>query len=136
PLLRPRGSRREPALPRRRPALRDLVRHLRPVPAGMRRAGLLLLLALVLPAAAGADPPQSGIVHAPRPPGASPAKWGAELYAGNCSSCHGSGGEGIADRGPTLKGAGALAADFYLTTGYMPLHSPHDQPHRGTQLLS
>ena len=102
----------------------------------MRRAGLVLLLALMLPAAAGADPPQSGIVHAPRPPGASPAQWGAELYAGNCSSCHGSGGEGIANRGPTLKGVGARAADFYLTTGYMPLHSPHDQPHRGTQLLS
>jgi ubiquinol-cytochrome c reductase cytochrome c subunit len=102
----------------------------------MKRLGLLLLLALVLPAVASADPPQSGIVHAPRPPGASLAKWGASLYAGNCSSCHGPNGEGIRDRGPSLKGVGARAADFYLGTGYMPLHSPTDQPHRGTQLLS
>ena len=34
--------------------------------------------------------------------------------------------------GPPLRGVGALAADFYLTTGYMPLQNPHDQP-RHTQ---
>jgi ubiquinol-cytochrome c reductase cytochrome c subunit len=102
----------------------------------MKRLGLLLLLALALPAAASADPPQPGIVHAPRPPGASLKTWGASLYAGNCSSCHGSNGVGVKDRGPSLRGVGALAADFYLATGYMPLHSPTDQPHRSTQLLS
>jgi len=102
----------------------------------MKRLGLLLLLALVLPAVASADPPQPGIVHAPRPPGASLKDWGAELFAGNCSSCHGPNGEGLKDRGPSLEGVGALAADFYLETGYMPLHEPTDQPHRGTQLLS
>jgi ubiquinol-cytochrome c reductase cytochrome c subunit len=102
----------------------------------MKRAGLVLLLALVLPAVAGADPPQPGIVHAPRPPGASLAKWGAGLYAGNCSSCHGPNGVGVKNRGPSLRGVGARAADFYLGTGYMPLHSPTDQPERGTQLLS
>ena len=102
----------------------------------MRRAGLLLLLALAAPAAATADPPQQGIVHAPRPPGASVKTWGAELYAGNCSTCHGSNGDGIRDKGPPLKGVGAQAADFYLTTGYMPLHSSTDQPKRSTQLLS
>ena len=102
----------------------------------MKRLGLLLLLALVLPAVASADPPQPGIVHAPRPPGASRKTWGASLYAGNCSTCHGPNGIGIKDRGPSLRGVGARAADFYLETGYMPLHSPKEQPHRSTQLLS
>jgi ubiquinol-cytochrome c reductase cytochrome c subunit len=29
-----------------------------------------------------------------------------------------------------LRGVGAAAADFYLTTGYMPLEDAEDQPHR------
>lgn len=102
----------------------------------MKRAGLLLVLALVLPAVASADPPQPGIVHSPRPPGASLKAWGAALYAGNCSACHGSNAVGVKDRGPSLRGVGARAADFYLRTGYMPLHSPGEQPHRSTQLLA
>jgi ubiquinol-cytochrome c reductase cytochrome c subunit len=32
--------------------------------------------------------------------------------------------------GPSLHGVGALAADFYLTTGYMPLDHVGDQPRR------
>jgi ubiquinol-cytochrome c reductase cytochrome c subunit len=67
---------------------------------------------------------------------------GAELYAENCSSCHGIGGAGIdapssvhgvgdvAGFGPSLRGVGALAADFYLRTGYMPLRNPSVQPRR------
>ena len=56
----------------------------------------------------------------------------------NCASCHGIAGSGISaprpgaggilGEGPPLRGVGALAADFYLRTGYMPLSSPHDQP--------
>jgi ubiquinol-cytochrome c reductase cytochrome c subunit len=67
---------------------------------------------------------------------------GGELYAENCQSCHGIGGEGIAAPtgvhgvgnvdgfGPSLRGVGALAADFYLRTGYMPLRNPSVQPRR------
>jgi ubiquinol-cytochrome c reductase cytochrome c subunit len=55
---------------------------------------------------------------------------GADLYGANCIECHGPQGEGIHDRGPSLRGVGARAADFYLRTGYMPLGNPHDQPHR------
>jgi ubiquinol-cytochrome c reductase cytochrome c subunit len=62
-------------------------------------------------------------------PGAAAAQSGKELFAENCLTCHGSAGEGTS-RGPRLRGVGAIAADFYLRTGYMPLPSPSDQPTR------
>ncbi|HEY6522263.1 MAG TPA: c-type cytochrome [Solirubrobacteraceae bacterium] len=71
---------------------------------------------------------------------------GAQLYAGNCASCHGIAGSGISSprpgaggilgEGPPLRGVGALAADFYLRTGYMPLSDPHDQPGNDRVLFS
>ncbi len=82
--------------------------------------------------------PQSGIVRPTAEPATPSVALGAQLYAGNCASCHGIAGSGIASprpgagdilgEGPPLRGVGALAADFYLRTGYMPLSSPHDQP--------
>jgi ubiquinol-cytochrome c reductase cytochrome c subunit len=65
-----------------------------------------------------------------------PLQLGEQLYAGNCLRCHGIGGRGntadvpSGEVGPPLRGAGALAADFYLRTGYMPLEDAHDQPIR------
>jgi ubiquinol-cytochrome c reductase cytochrome c subunit len=73
-------------------------------------------LAFVVPAAAG-----------PR---------GAGLFASNCSTCHGATGGGRPGRGPTLHGVGALGADFYVRTGYMPLQSPHVQPERSRVLFT
>jgi ubiquinol-cytochrome c reductase cytochrome c subunit len=55
---------------------------------------------------------------------------GAGLYAKNCLECHGVDGHGVPDHGPSLRGVGALAADFYLRTGYMPLSSPSELPRR------
>jgi ubiquinol-cytochrome c reductase cytochrome c subunit len=55
---------------------------------------------------------------------------GAGLFAANCSRCHGPNGRGTEHDGPSLRGVGGQAADFYLRTGYMPLRSPHDQPSR------
>jgi ubiquinol-cytochrome c reductase cytochrome c subunit len=55
---------------------------------------------------------------------------GKSLFDAGCSRCHGSLGEGIPNEGPSLRQAGALAADFYLRTGYMPLADPHVQPAR------
>jgi ubiquinol-cytochrome c reductase cytochrome c subunit len=101
------------------------------VQAGVRRAALLVALAALLPAAARADPPQQGIVHVP----GSPKDLGRQLYAGNCIMCHGPNGIGTHD-GPPLRGVGARAADFYLRTGYMPLHSPDTQPRRTRVLFS
>jgi ubiquinol-cytochrome c reductase cytochrome c subunit len=48
---------------------------------------------------------------------------GRGLYTANCASCHGPQGEGGA-AGPSLVGAGAASADFYLRTGRMPLSAP------------
>jgi ubiquinol-cytochrome c reductase cytochrome c subunit len=84
---------------------------------------------LALPAAAGAQPGLN-------------VKAGKGLYAAHCLSCHGVDGSGVTATshprgvldlrglGPPLRGVGAQAADFYLTTGYMPLANPHDQPRR------
>jgi ubiquinol-cytochrome c reductase cytochrome c subunit len=95
----------------------------------VRRALALVVVAVALPAAAGAQP-GVGIK----------AKAGKGLYAAYCLSCHGVDGGGVTSRshprgvldlrglGPPLRGVGARAADFYLTTGYMPLADPHDQP--------
>lgn len=95
----------------------------------MRRALATALVALAWPTVAGAQPGVGAKV-----------KSGESLYATYCLSCHGVAGEGISSPshptgaldlkglGPPLAGVGALAADFYLSTGYMPLEDPHDQP--------
>jgi ubiquinol-cytochrome c reductase cytochrome c subunit len=105
----------------------------------VRRLAAFALLSLAVVPAASAQP-RSGVVTNPGP--SASAGTGAELYAGNCSMCHGAQGEGIyvlrpgqstggqTGAGPSLRGVGALAADFYLRTGYMPLSSPWKQPRR------
>jgi quinol---cytochrome-c reductase cytochrome c subunit len=76
---------------------------------------------------------------------AAPAAWagdvtrGEHLYGRYCLTCHGANGAGTnhGDRqGPPLLGVGALAADFYLRTGYMPLHEAGVQPRRSRVLFS
>jgi ubiquinol-cytochrome c reductase cytochrome c subunit len=107
------------------------------------RIGLsLALAALVLPAPAAAAP--------------SPAvQFGKRLYGQYCVACHGANGSGITKSsrnrvgggpsrsqtqepglGPPLRGVGALAPDFYLRTGYMPLQRVGLQPRRSRVLLS
>ena len=80
---------------------------------------LLLVLALVLPAAAGAQPPTPF----------TQSRQGEALYNANCLRCHGDAGRGTSN-GPSLRNAGRLAADFYLRTGYMPIAEPGEQPDR------
>lgn len=55
---------------------------------------------------------------------------GSALYTQSCSSCHATDLQGISGRGPTLRGAGTAAVDFYLSTGRMPLSRPGIEPER------
>jgi ubiquinol-cytochrome c reductase cytochrome c subunit len=55
---------------------------------------------------------------------------GRELYLTGCQSCHGVEARGIPGTAPTLHGVGAASADFYLSTGRMPLDDPKSQPDR------
>jgi ubiquinol-cytochrome c reductase cytochrome c subunit len=89
---------------------------------------LLLILVLLIAAPAQAAEPPAGVV--------ANVTQGKSLYAANCSRCHGSRGHGLHDQGPSLKDVGALAADFYVRTGYMPLDDPHAQPWRTRVLFS
>lgn len=83
------------------------------------------------------------------------AAYGDHVYGEYCLSCHGSNAAGRYDEpssasgagpgraqgqqggiGPSLQGVGALAADFYLRTGYMPLRRIGLQPRRQRVTLS
>jgi len=61
---------------------------------------------------------------------ASDAALGRQLFVNGCATCHGMSANGVAGRGPSLIGVGAQAADFYLSTGRMPLAAPGMQPTR------
>jgi ubiquinol-cytochrome c reductase cytochrome c subunit len=94
--------------------------------------------ALALAAVAVAQPP-NGVERPENEGSLRPLELGAQLFAANCASCHGSGGKGVISppqhgaggirgQGPPLSDSGALAADFYLRTGYMPLGNASHQP--------
>lgn len=113
----------------------------------MRRSlvigSLLAALALLLSGSAGASnigkgTPKSGL-----------AAYGYHLYGEFCLGCHGGNAAGRQNEphyatgagplrmqeqqggiAPSLHGVGALAADFYLETGYMPLPHIGEQPRR------
>jgi ubiquinol-cytochrome c reductase cytochrome c subunit len=67
--------------------------------------------------------------------GSAAADDGKQLFGRYCAKCHGPDARGLATLGPSLHGVGALAADFYLRTGYMPLNEPGIQPRRSRLLL-
>jgi ubiquinol-cytochrome c reductase cytochrome c subunit len=112
----------------------------------VRAAAAVLAGLAVLAAAAGA---------AAAAPTDSLVRQGKGLFGEYCVACHGANGEGIrhsddtrigggaqrvqeqqAGYGPSLHGVGALAADFYLRTGYMPLRKVGIQPRRTRVLFS
>jgi ubiquinol-cytochrome c reductase cytochrome c subunit len=116
------------------------------------RAVLTFALAavfLLAPTGAGAGTSPKGTPKDPL------AAYGDHLYGQYCLSCHGPNAGGRYDEpssatgagpgraqaqqggiGPSLHGVGALAADFYLRTGYMPLRRVGLQPRRGRLVLS
>jgi quinol---cytochrome-c reductase cytochrome c subunit len=64
------------------------------------------------------------------------AQRGRDLYAQSCAGCHGEDLRGRAGQGPALRGVGAAAVDFYLSTGRMPLADPTDEPVRADPVYS
>jgi ubiquinol-cytochrome c reductase cytochrome c subunit len=54
---------------------------------------------------------------------------GATLFAENCSTCHGLNAEGGA-LAPNLRGVGAATVDLWVSSGWMPLAVPTDEPIR------
>ena len=87
---------------------------------------LWLVAALV---AAGALVQLGTAGHAATPRPAQAAGRGQTLYQQSCASCHGQQGQGT-QRGPTLVGVGAASADFYLSTGRMPITDDQRNPGR------
>ena len=115
----------------------------------MRFARLATVMALAvtlgIAGSAVAQPP-IGIVRPTSEPAQPSVHLGAELYAGNCATCHGIAGAGLEHprvgaggllgEGPPLRGIGPMFADFYLRMGLMPLGSPHEEPEQSRVLLS
>ncbi len=103
----------------------------------------LALSALLVLAALGPGGAALGALHRD----STEATAGKHLYGQYCLSCHGESGAGVPQPtsigagplraqtvqqavGPSLRGVGALAADFYVRTGYMPLQRVGTQPRR------
>jgi ubiquinol-cytochrome c reductase cytochrome c subunit len=103
----------------------------------------LAAAALVAAGAAGAGTPKDPL-----------AAYGSHLYGEYCLGCHGPNAAGRVNQpsgstgagpgrepgqqagiAPSLQGVGALAADFYLRTGYMPLRHVGLEPRRQRVLL-
>ena len=99
-----------------------------PPAARARRLRPLWLVAAFVAAGALVQPGVAG-----HPATAQPAQAGGRgqaLYQQSCASCHGQQGQGT-QRGPTLVGVGAASADFYLSTGRMPVTDEQRNPGRG-----
>ncbi|HXV05815.1 MAG TPA: c-type cytochrome [Solirubrobacterales bacterium] len=91
--------------------------------------------------------PPAGIVNAPGGREQTQRQLGAGLYAANCASCHGFDGQGVPEpsgggvgnitgQGPPLQGVGAIAPDFYLRTGRMPIGHAGEEPERQRPLFN
>lgn len=98
-----------------------------PVPAPVRR--LIAIIPLAAAGMAAALVGTGGAQTAPPAPAAVDVEAGRQLFLVGCTACHGPRGEGT-DRGPSLVGSGAASADYYLSTGRMPLDQPGVQPQR------
>ena len=86
-----------------------------------------MLAVVAIIAVSGPLPAMAGAIASPHQStggvSAAVTEAGSALYQSQCASCHGLQGQG-AQYGPSLIGAGAAAADFYLRTGRMPLSAP------------
>ncbi|MCW3018754.1 MAG: c-type cytochrome [Solirubrobacterales bacterium] len=76
------------------------------------------------------EPPGPGEPSAYTPTSPALVDQGRTLFHETCSSCHGFNLEGRTDVAPSLVGVGAGPAEFYLSTGRMPLSNPRVEPLR------
>ncbi len=76
------------------------------------------------------EPPGPGEPSARSPTSPALVSEGRTLFHQACSSCHGANLEGRRDIAPSLVGVGAGPAEFYLSTGRMPLSNPRVEPLR------
>jgi ubiquinol-cytochrome c reductase cytochrome c subunit len=97
-------------------------------PKGVRAVAIPLAVAILVGIVVMATGRSYGKVPAPIAQ-ASPPDAGRPLYLRDCAFCHGSRGEGTGVA-PPLQGVGAQAADFYLSTGRMPVATPINDPPR------
>src|SRR5438094_5901256 len=82
-------------------------------------------------------PTGAALAQTPSPPASQPLSPlptptsgpGRDLFLRDCAWCHGAQGEGT-NRGPSLAGVGAADADFWLSTGRMPVPQPEQDPRR------
>jgi ubiquinol-cytochrome c reductase cytochrome c subunit len=100
---------------------------------GRARGPVLAVLALL--AAAGAvllwsSPRAPAQTVASASPVGGDVPRGRALFTAGCASCHGDDARGVPGQGPSLRGAGAASADFYLRSGRMPLSEPRQEPVR------
>jgi ubiquinol-cytochrome c reductase cytochrome c subunit len=86
--------------------------------------------------AAPSPPARAQSASPPAPAPGSPAAQGRTLFVSGCSSCHGFTARGVPGKGPSLIGVGAQAADFYLSTGRMPLAIPRVEPVRNPPIYT
>lgn len=95
-----------------------------PVPAGSGSAAPGASIHRTVPVQPGALFPGAFLARHPE------VAAGRTLFEEGCSTCHGFDAKGLPGRAPSLHGAGAQAADFYLRTGRMPLPNVGDEPRR------
>jgi ubiquinol-cytochrome c reductase cytochrome c subunit len=93
------------------------------IPSRLRRCALpgALLAIVVVPSVLFGVTPARRAAAQQTP--AAQAAAGKALFETSCITCHGIGGVGT-NQGPRLTGVGAASADFYLSTGRMPLPAP------------
>ncbi|SCG73153.1 cytochrome bc1 complex diheme cytochrome c subunit [Micromonospora inositola] len=108
-------------------------------PALHARRALVVAAVLVLAAGPvvltpGPAPGEPAAPAAPTPPSGT-ADRGAELYLGQCASCHGKQGQGT-QRGPSLVGVGPASVDFQVSTGRMPVSQEVPQSVRREPVFS
>ena len=102
----------------------------------LRRASVLLAVCCGGMAAWSAGAGGQGQPAQPSAPDQALTQRGRDLYAQSCAGCHGDDLRGRKGQGPALRGVGAAAVDFYLSTGRMPLANPTDEPVRADPVYS